>query len=366
MPAWATATTYVSGQASSSGLPVGSPIYDSATLGWGVNPTGTITFRLYHPTDPNCVAAHRSSPPNTAVSGNGYYESARYVSTMAGNYRWTATYNGDANNSPSSTPCGDSTAMVSVAKRTPTLSGSAAASSRTGRRRPIPPPSTGATPTGTMWYRVYGPNNMTCAGGPIHTSSRSVAGNGNYTSPAFTAPATGTYRWTVNYSGDSNNMAAGTTCTDPANAVDLIAGAEPSAPPRRRRSHGAASLTVDLERDPAPTSTDWVGLYAVGGADSEVAAWRYTTGTAGGSVTFTVPSGTFPAPTRSACSPTTAMCDWRPPGSSPSPSDGRVTGDGSGPGAHLHGADAQAHHEQASQPVQQVEPGPSSGCGTSR
>ena len=108
----------------------------------------------------------------------------------------------------------------------------------------------------------------------------------------FSAPATGVYRWKVNYSGDSNNNAAGTSCTDPANAIDLIAGpivgASPTAVAR------AASLTVTWSGIPHPTSTDWVALYAVGGSDSEVAAWRYTSGTAGGSVAFTVPWDTPP------------------------------------------------------------------------
>ena len=288
--AWAVTTTALGGHASPSGFPVGSLIFDSATLGWGVSPTGTITFRLYPPTDPDCVAAAVFTT-NTTVSGNGYYESARYASAMVGDYRWTARYNGDLNNSPSSTPCNLPAAIVSVAKRMPTLSASAFASPNQATTTDTATLN-GYAPTGTMWFRLYGPNNMTCAGGPIYTSTRAVTGSGAYTTPAYTAPATGTYSWRVTYSGDSNNGAAGTTCTDPANAVDLIAGPTVGASPAVVAR--SASLTSTWNRIPSPTSTDWVGLYAVGGGDSAVAAWRYTNGAASGSVSFIVPWGTPP------------------------------------------------------------------------
>lgn len=287
-PAWAVTTTSLSGQASPSGLPVGSLIYSTATLGWGVNPTGTITFRLYAPTDPTCAVAPAFTT-HTTVSGNRYYESARYISTMAGDYRWTAAYSGDVNNAASSTSCNVSSAIVSVAKRKPTLSATAAASANLTTTTDAATLN-GAAPTGTLWFKVYGPNNMTCAGSPIHGSTRSVSGNRTYTSAPFTVPATGTYRWTVKYSGDANNGAAGTTCTDPANAIYLVAGPRVDATPRVVGR--GASLTSTWSGVPSPTSTDWVGLYAVGGPDSAVVAWRYTTGAASGSVAFTVPSGT--------------------------------------------------------------------------
>jgi RHS repeat-associated protein len=41
----------------------------------------------------------------------------------------------------------------------------------------------------------------------------------------------------------------------------------------------------------SPTANDWIGFYAAGAADNAYLAWRYTTGTASGSVSFSIPSG---------------------------------------------------------------------------
>ena len=48
----------------------------------------------------------------------------------------------------------------------------------------------------------------------------------------------------------------------------------------------------------APTAKDWIGLYASGtAADSGYLAWRYTSGTAGGTVGFAIPAGAPPGTT---------------------------------------------------------------------
>ena len=72
--------------------------------------------------------------------------------------------------------------------------------------------SGGASPTGTITFNLYGPNNATCAGTAIFTSTATVTGNGNYGSGSFTPTATGTYRWIANYSGDPNNLPVTNTC----------------------------------------------------------------------------------------------------------------------------------------------------------
>ena len=286
--AYAATTTYVTNQASASGFPVGSPIYDSATLGMGANPAGTITFRLYPPSNPTCVGTPLFTT-STAVSGNGYYESNWYYPTLAGTYRWTATYNGDANNSPDSSLCSDQGAVVDVAKRRATLLGSASVSGG-GSVTTDTVTLTGASPTGTLHYKLFGPNNMTCAGVPARASSRTVSGSGSYTSASYTATVSGEYRWTAYYTGDVNNLAASSTCSDPSHAVDLVVGpsigATPSSVP------DGAVLTASWSGVASPTSTDWVALYAAGAPDSAIIAWHYTSGMANGSVPLTVPLGT--------------------------------------------------------------------------
>jgi hypothetical protein len=41
---------------------------------------------------------------------------------------------------------------------------------------------------------------------------------------------------------------------------------------------------------PNPTATDWLGLYVSGTIDTAFRAWRYTSGTASGYVSFTIPA----------------------------------------------------------------------------
>src|SRR5207247_1268377 len=54
-----------------------------------------------------------------------------------------------------------------------------------------------------------------------------------------------------------------------------------------------AATTVSWSGIASPTPTDWVGLFASSGAaNTAFVTWRYTTGTAAGSVPLTIPVGT--------------------------------------------------------------------------
>lgn len=84
---------------------LGATLNDSATLAGGVNPTGTITFNLYAPTDPNCASAPAFTQA-VPVSGAGVYStSGGFVANVAGVWHWSAQYSGDANNPPVSSAC---------------------------------------------------------------------------------------------------------------------------------------------------------------------------------------------------------------------------------------------------------------------
>jgi hypothetical protein len=193
------------------------------------------------------------------------------------------------------TACGASSGMVAVAKRTPTLNSGATLLSP-GNAMTDSATLNGASPTGTVTFSLYGPNNLTCAGAPIFTSTKWVYGNGKYTSDAFTPTAPGTYQWIAHYSGDANNFAAGSTCADPAQAVvatgGVVAGFSLTVGPLSVKPAGG--LTVTWSNIAGPTGYDWVALYAVGAPDWAVKAWKYTGGAASGSVTMTVPWGTPP------------------------------------------------------------------------
>jgi hypothetical protein len=62
--------------------------------------------------------------------------------------------------------------------------------------------SGGASPTGTIVFKLSGPDGFS------FTQTDTVTGNGSYTASTSGVTALGTYTWTANYSGDTNNSPA--------------------------------------------------------------------------------------------------------------------------------------------------------------
>jgi hypothetical protein len=122
----------------------------------------------------------------------------------------------------------DGAVRVLLSQGTPTVSGSAPASVAIGGALSNTVTLAGATPAagGTLTFRLYGPDDAACAGAPLATATRTVTGNGDY-SASFTADHAGTYRWSVAYSGDGSNSAAGSGCAA-ANQSTTVAQASPS------------------------------------------------------------------------------------------------------------------------------------------
>jgi hypothetical protein len=108
----APAQTTLSTQTAASAA-LGSPIHDTATLSGGLNPTGTITFRLYGPNDAGCTAAAIFSS-TVPVAGNGNYVSGTFTPALSGAYRWIASYSGDAANAAAATACNDANETVTI------------------------------------------------------------------------------------------------------------------------------------------------------------------------------------------------------------------------------------------------------------
>lgn len=324
----------------SSGWWVGVPIFASANLRGGLNPTGTLTFSLYGPGDASCSGSPMFIS-SVAVSGDGYYRSASFATDTAGTYHWTAAYSGDANNTPTApSACNDPATTAWVAMRNVTLHASASTVSETGSVTNTATLGAGVNPTGVITFRLFGPDNLLCAGTPIFTSVKAVTGNGTYTSDPFVPTSPGRYQWKVAYSGDSNNAKAFTICSDGANFL-TVAPALPTtpAPPPPTTAPTTTTTTPTTTTTAAPTTTttrmsvaptvvtpvsdvtvtavpsrvrpgdeltvswsgleratsgDWVALYAVGAPGWAVVTWSYTTGTASGSVRVTVPPETSP------------------------------------------------------------------------
>ncbi|HEY8835012.1 MAG TPA: Ig-like domain-containing protein, partial [Chthoniobacterales bacterium] len=91
--------------------------------------------------------------------------------------------------------------------------------------------STGGSPTGSITFKLFGPNNGTCAGTPIFTSVVPVNGDGTYSSQSFAPNAVGTYNWIASYSGDVNNPATSGACGDANESTTVTAAPTPTATP---------------------------------------------------------------------------------------------------------------------------------------
>jgi hypothetical protein len=195
-------------------------VTDRASLTGGNAPTGTITFRLYGPSATSvCNAGNLVFTSSAvAVNGSGTYGSAPgFTPTAAGTYRWIASYSGDANNAAVAGACGDTNESVVIAQATPTLATQASAAiSLGGSVTDTATLSGGTNPTGTITFRLYGPDDATCASAAVFTSiAVTVNGNGSYVSaPSYTPSAVGTYRWIASYGGDANHVAVAGSCND--------------------------------------------------------------------------------------------------------------------------------------------------------
>ena len=90
---------------------------DAATVspgdGSGPTPTGTVTFRLYPPSDTTCSGTASFTQTVTLTNGSASSSNTSVFMQTSGKWRWRASYSGDANYQPSESPCGfESTTIV--------------------------------------------------------------------------------------------------------------------------------------------------------------------------------------------------------------------------------------------------------------
>lgn len=90
-------------------VPAGGSVSDTATLAGGASPSGTVTFKLFGPGDAACSTpiATVTAPLSASNAASG-----PVTAGAAGTYNWMATYNGDANNRPVTSPCGSEQVVV--------------------------------------------------------------------------------------------------------------------------------------------------------------------------------------------------------------------------------------------------------------
>jgi hypothetical protein len=230
-PAWAgAAPAPVALTTTASAGAISGEVFANALLSGGDSPTGTVTFRLFGPDDDSCARSpvFTSTNPVTVVAGARQATSDRTVMPASGVYHFVASYSGDSGNAPTGpTDCRDPNAAVGWAASSFAFSAHASGPAAVGAAvtdAATIAASSSPGPTGTMTFRVFGPDDARCASSPAFTSAVPVRGNGTYTSAPFVPTVAGTYRWIASYSGDADDPTAETPCNDPAQRFD-VAGA---------------------------------------------------------------------------------------------------------------------------------------------
>ncbi|HWI05338.1 MAG TPA: hypothetical protein VNT52_16155, partial [Acidimicrobiales bacterium] len=90
---------------------LGQPITDTATVTGRAGfpaPTGTVAFLAYGPNDPTCAGPVAFASPGRPLSGGPppTATSEPFTPTVPGAYHWVASYAGDGNHLPVTSPCG--------------------------------------------------------------------------------------------------------------------------------------------------------------------------------------------------------------------------------------------------------------------
>ena len=188
---------------------VGTSFQDTATLQGGYSPGGTITFRIYGPVAAGC--AKPAFVDTVAVAGNGTVSSDPFVAQRPGRYSFVAGYSGDSANKAATEPCDSAGQVVEVQKRA--LKVKPRALLKEGRRISIRAHlSGGASPSGTITFRLYGPGDKRCKRKPAFSGGIAVKSNGTYSLAQYLAAKSGIYRLSVGYSGDQRNRRYKASC----------------------------------------------------------------------------------------------------------------------------------------------------------
>ena len=111
---------------------------------------------------------------------------------------------------PCPAPAHDANETTVVARATPTITTNASSTISVGGQLTDNATVNGrVNPVegGSITFRLYGPNNATCSGSPVFTSTPVPypAAGGSVVSPPYTPTEPGDYRWIATYSGDANN-----------------------------------------------------------------------------------------------------------------------------------------------------------------
>ncbi len=211
----------------------GARVSDTATVTGGDEPTGSVIFSLY--SNASCTGSPVYVSGSVKLNG-GHATSASYVVDQAGTWEWTASYSGDAYNSPSTSTCGNE--PFSVGRAAPSITtvtsngttdvpvgtqidDTANVSNSTN--------GTANSASGDVYFHLYqggsGPVPE-CNGGSVFNDVESLTVGQPFstaTSADYQVTSLGHYDWTVQYEGDGNDTNGSSKCGS--ESVDVVMAA---------------------------------------------------------------------------------------------------------------------------------------------
>src|SRR6266498_408231 len=177
---------------SSSSVPVGSTVHDTATLsGASANAGGTVTYTVY--TDSSCTLNPQDAGTKSVTNGI-VPDSNAITFNSEGTTFWQAVYSGDANNDSATSAC--TSEQLVVTKLFPSISTFLSASQvNIGTMVHDSATLTGATPNagGTVTYTVY--TDSSCTLNPQDAGTKTVTNGVVPDSNDITFKSEGTFFW---------------------------------------------------------------------------------------------------------------------------------------------------------------------------
>jgi hypothetical protein len=192
------------------------------TIPVGTAPTSVTIADLDGDGHPDIVTANEGSDDLSVIPGDGEGDfSAPTQIPVGSNPKAVAIgdLNGDGHPDLVTSNLSDSVSTV-FAKGSVTFSTTASPDTTVGS--PVSDKATlahGVSPTGTIAFKLYGPDDANCTGPPAFTDTAAVNGNGSYRSASFAPTQPGTYRWVASYSGDEDNEPVAGACNGAGESV---------------------------------------------------------------------------------------------------------------------------------------------------
>jgi hypothetical protein len=189
-------------------------VFDSAALSNGFQASGTVTYTLFS----NSACSVPGTVVSTVQVTNGVVpNSSPTTPSPAGSYAFQASYSGDTNNNPATSPCEPFTVNMTTPTLTTTVSATSVVLGSSVFDTATLSGSFNAG--GTVTYTLY--NGGTCSGTGTAVGSPVTVTGGVVPNSASLSPTTATtYSFRATYSGDANNNAATSAC-EPFNVTDF-------------------------------------------------------------------------------------------------------------------------------------------------